>query len=82
MKRELVTPASRAEIIRAVRACGWWKGHRAGVHIELCLTDQPDLSGNRLQWKASKNRKRYAGQAINVFDALESITSQMRENTP
>lgn len=79
MKSELVTPASRAEIIHAISTCGWWKGHRAGVHITLRVTDQPDLSGNRLQWTASKNRQRYAGQAANVFDALQCIESQLKE---
>jgi hypothetical protein len=66
-------------MIHAVRRTGSWNGSRRQIRIELRASEQPDLNGARLQWKATKDKRRYTGTAINVFDALEAIASQMRQ---
>ena len=79
MSRELVSPADRSSIIHAVKVNGIWRGTRQHVRIELQITQQPDLNGNRLLWRASHRRRRYSGQAVNVFDALQTIAARIKE---
>ena len=46
---------------------------RKGVHIEITLSRQPNLGGNRIKWRARIQKIWKQGKAGTVFDAIEEI---------
>jgi hypothetical protein len=71
----LFSPLARARITHKIQTGKKWKGTRSGARIEFVLSDQPNLSGERVKWRARFQRAAdwKQGTAGTVWEAIEQI---------
>lgn len=77
----LITSALRGTISRAIREAGSWNGRRAGVRMQFALSAQPDLEGNRIEWRARIGKQWQQGKSGTVFDAVRDIEKAAARQT-
>ncbi len=73
---DLVSPRTRARIVHAIMAGRSAQATRRGIEMHFEVSNQPNLEGNRIAWRARIRRHWYGGKASTVFDAIAQIEQE------
>ena|SRR3989304_2921613 len=80
-QREFMGPTRRSAVTLAVTGAGSWKGRRGRMRIQITLSDQPTLEGERIEYAATIFRQRVSGRAGTVAEAIEQLATIYRERS-
>jgi hypothetical protein len=72
----LISPHTRAAIVKKVGENKPWKGTRLGVRIEIQHARQLNFTKNRIQWRARINHQWFDGHAETIWNAVQEIETQ------
>jgi hypothetical protein len=81
----LVTGTTRGIIVRALKQVNTWTGRRHGIKMVFRMSSQPNLRGERIEWRARIGRVWSSGVAGTVWDAIkeiEQLANQPTEEAP
>lgn len=72
---ERISPALRARILKELihGQAHVWRGRRRGVNYRFRLSAQPDIFGQRIEYRATFRRLRFEGVAGTLAGAIHEI---------